>query len=136
MHPLHIIISPIPFIARFRVISSSCLPLPFISLALSDDDFLQARLFHSQAYCHRNIIRLLWFSVNSIFVLFARNTGAQGRKLSKTLKILNLIVIITHGRGAYSQPQEKCNFLLKKFSLWSFEKYGPYSLSQWLINMF
>lgn len=31
IHPLHFILSPIPFIAEPHVIFSSCLPLPFIS---------------------------------------------------------------------------------------------------------
>lgn len=39
IHPLHLILSPIPLIAEPDVIFSSCLPLPFISRALSADFF-------------------------------------------------------------------------------------------------
>lgn len=58
IHPLHLILSPIPFIAEPDVIFSSCLPLPFISRALSDDLFFPKKVCTVMSVAS-NIIRLV-----------------------------------------------------------------------------
>lgn len=49
MYSLHlIIISPIQYLAQLSVIYASCLPLPFISLALSDYYFFSKHISLTQ----------------------------------------------------------------------------------------
>lgn len=60
IHLLQLILSPIPFIAEPDVISSPCLTRPFISLALSNDFFLRACLYHEAIVVYSGTLAVLY----------------------------------------------------------------------------